>query len=72
MARLMDPATKIYGATSPNQFFIVTEDAHRLDANFTVFGVVISGMDVVDKIKQGDVIESMSSRRRAGNDLYRR
>ena len=54
MARLMDMATKAYGATSPNQFFIVTKDATRLDADFTVFGKVVSGMAVVDKIAQWD------------------
>lgn len=32
------------------QFFIVHQDAHSLDGKYTVFGYVIEGMDVVDKI----------------------
>jgi peptidyl-prolyl cis-trans isomerase B (cyclophilin B) len=66
MARLMDIATHAYGATSPNQFFIVTKDATQLDPDFTVFGAVVSGMAAVDKItqwngaaKSGSVIKSI-------------
>jgi cyclophilin family peptidyl-prolyl cis-trans isomerase len=33
-----------------SQFFIVVKDANFLDGNYTVFGEVISGMDVVDEI----------------------
>lgn len=47
----------IYGDTSPTQFFILKSDAPRLDPDFCVFGVVVTGMDVVDAIEQGDVIE---------------
>ena len=32
------------------QFFICVEDSGSLDRNYTVFGKVIRGMDVVDKI----------------------
>ncbi|WP_274474330.1 peptidylprolyl isomerase [Mangrovimonas aestuarii] len=37
---------------SPYEFFIVTQKggAHHLDGNYTIFGKVISGMDVVDSI----------------------
>ena len=39
---------------SPNsagsQFFIVVKDSNFLDNQYTVFGEVVSGMDVVDKI----------------------
>lgn len=42
---------------SPNsansQFFICIGDAEFLNNNYTVVGVVTSGMDVVDKIKKG-------------------
>ena len=42
---------------SPNsansQFFICFADATFLDGQYTVWGRVISGMDVVDKIKRG-------------------
>ncbi len=41
-------------ATDPNsagsQFFIVTTDSTFLDGEYTVFGEVIEGMDVADKI----------------------
>ncbi len=42
---------------SPNsansQFFITFADASFLNNQYTVFGEVVSGMDVVDKIKKG-------------------
>lgn len=39
---------------SPYEFFIVVQNpgAYHLDGNYTAFGRVISGMDVVDKINQ--------------------
>ena len=41
-------------ATDPNsagsQFFIVTKDSTFLDKQYTVFGKVTEGMDVIDKI----------------------
>jgi peptidyl-prolyl cis-trans isomerase B (cyclophilin B) len=33
-----------------SQFFIVVQDANFLDGQYTVFGEVVSGMDVADKI----------------------
>ena len=36
-----------------SQFFICFEDARFLDNQYTVFGQVIEGMDVVDRIKKG-------------------
>ncbi|HYB40322.1 MAG TPA: peptidylprolyl isomerase [Candidatus Methylomirabilis sp.] len=33
--------------------------AHFLDGQYTVFGKVVSGMDVVDKIKKGDKMKSV-------------
>ena len=44
MARSQDPNS------AGSQFFIVVKDAHFLDGKYTVFGRVISGMDVADKI----------------------
>jgi len=57
MARAGVPGSKEYGPTSPTQFFILTGDSPHLDADFCVFGVVVTGMDVVDKVKEGDVIK---------------
>lgn len=36
-----------------SQFFICFDDARSLDSQYTVFGAVISGMQIVDKIKRG-------------------
>ncbi|MFO1126781.1 MAG: peptidylprolyl isomerase [Methylocystis sp.] len=36
-----------------SQFFICYGDAPQLNGKYTVFGEVVSGMDVVDKIKKG-------------------
>jgi cyclophilin family peptidyl-prolyl cis-trans isomerase len=35
-----------------SQFFICVEDSGSLDRNYTVFGKVVRGMDVVDKIAE--------------------
>ena len=45
MARTADPNS------AGSQFFIVTKDSRFLDNQYTVFGRVIDGMDVVDKIE---------------------
>jgi peptidyl-prolyl cis-trans isomerase B (cyclophilin B) len=44
MARSRDPDS------AGSQFFICVADAPHLDGQYTVFGEVVSGMDVVDKI----------------------
>lgn len=44
MARMQAPDT------AGSQFFICVKDAPSLDRNYTVFGEVVSGMDVADKI----------------------
>ena len=38
-----------------SQFFIMFQPAPHLDNNYTVFGMVSSGMDVISKIKKGDL-----------------
>ena len=37
-----------------SQFFICFQAAPHLDRQYTVFGKVIKGMDLIDKIKKGD------------------
>lgn len=39
-----------YKLASPYEFFIVQKDAFHLDGDYTIFGKVTSGMEVVDKI----------------------
>ncbi len=43
--------------TGDAQIFVNTIDSPRLDHIYTVFGTVVTGMDVVDGILEGDVIE---------------
>ena len=45
--------------TGGSQFFITHSPQPHLDGGYTVFGQVLSGMDVVDQIRRGDVIESI-------------
>jgi peptidyl-prolyl cis-trans isomerase B (cyclophilin B) len=44
MARTNDPNS------AGSQFFIVVKDSHSLDGQYTVFGEVVRGMEVADKI----------------------
>jgi cyclophilin family peptidyl-prolyl cis-trans isomerase/HEAT repeat protein len=43
--------------TGGSQFFITHTPTPHLDGRYTVFGWVAAGLEVVDKIRQGDVIE---------------
>ncbi len=46
--------------TGDSQFYIMLDNAPFLDGQYTVFGQVVSGMDVVDKIALGDKIRSVA------------
>jgi len=48
MARSQDPNS------ANSQFFICFKASSFLDRQYTVFGKVVEGMDLVDKIKRGD------------------
>jgi len=48
MARSQDPNS------ANSQFFIMLEDNPHLNNEYTVWGKVVEGMEVVDKIKKGD------------------
>jgi peptidyl-prolyl cis-trans isomerase B (cyclophilin B) len=52
MARSAQPAS------ASSQFYIALADLDFLDGDYAVFGKVLSGMDVVDSINQGDRIET--------------
>jgi len=51
-------------SSSPNsagsQFYICLDDARFLDKQYTVFGQVTEGQNVVDSIRVGDVMESVT------------
>jgi peptidylprolyl isomerase len=50
MARASDPNS------ANSQFFIVLADAPHLNNQYTVVGQVVSGMEVVDKLKRGEPV----------------
>lgn len=54
MARSEDPDS------AGSQFYILKKDAASLNGKYAVFGRVIQGMDVVDQIKTGDKMETVS------------
>ena len=48
MARSMNPNS------ANSQFFICFDAAPHLDGQYTVFGKVVKGMELIDKIKKGN------------------
>ncbi|MEM0898461.1 MAG: peptidylprolyl isomerase [Pseudomonadota bacterium] len=55
MARSQNPNS------ANSQFFICFEDASFLDRQYTVWGQVTEGMDVVDQIKRGEPVQDPDS-----------
>jgi len=45
--------------TGGSQWFVTHSPQPHLDGGYTVFGRVVTGMDVVDRIARGDVIQSV-------------
>lgn len=45
--------------SASSQFYIALTDLSFLDGNYAVFGYVTQGMETIDKIQQGDRIESI-------------
>jgi cyclophilin family peptidyl-prolyl cis-trans isomerase len=48
--------------TGGSQWFVTHSPQPHLDGGYTVFGRVVMGMDVVDRIVRGDVIQSIAIR----------
>jgi len=44
--------------SADSQFFIVTFDSTYLDGQYTIWGYVVDGMEYVDKIKKGNVVNN--------------
>ncbi len=57
--------------TGGSQWFVTHAPQPHLDGGYTVFGTVIAGMDVVDAIVRGDVIQSIVINERARGRLRR-
>ena len=54
--------------TGGSQFFITFDKTPHLDGKHTVFGHVIKGMDTVDTLKQGDVVEKATVKQKRDHE----
>lgn len=54
MARSQDPDS------AGSQFYICFAPAPHLDGQYTIFGQITEGLDVLDQITQGDVMETVT------------
>jgi len=48
--------------TQTSQFFVMLADAPQMPKNYTIFGMVVKGMEVVDKIGAVDIVPAMGPR----------
>jgi cyclophilin family peptidyl-prolyl cis-trans isomerase len=48
--------------TGGSQWFVTHAPQPHLDGGYTVFGRVVTGMEVVDRIERGDVVKSITIR----------
>ncbi len=48
--------------TNTSQFFVMLQDVPRMPKNYTIFGKVIKGIEVVDKIGEVDITPQMGAR----------
>lgn len=46
--------------TNGSRFFIVLGENHKLENKYTIFGKVINGQDIIDRIQEGDMIENIA------------
>jgi len=53
MARSQDPDS------AGSQFYLCLGPQHTLDSGYTVFGATVDGLEVIGKLRAGDVIESV-------------
>jgi cyclophilin family peptidyl-prolyl cis-trans isomerase len=51
MARAQDPDS------ASSQFYICLEDLPQLDGNYVIFGRVVEGIEIIDKVRIGDTIQ---------------
>lgn len=54
MARSQDPDS------ASSQFYIVKQQMRQIDGQYTLFGTVVEGMDVVDKLAVGDKMNKVT------------
>ncbi|MFX0170490.1 MAG: peptidylprolyl isomerase, partial [Candidatus Hodarchaeota archaeon] len=45
--------------TGGSQFFLVRDSQPHLDGKHTVFGTIIEGLDIIDKLKNGDIMNKV-------------
>ena len=55
MGRIPDEANR-QRRSSSSQFHILLQDNPRMDGNYTAFGRAIAGMEILERIRQGDRI----------------